>query len=43
MIGNESIPQATKSKHLGMQVDNALRWNAHIIFFYWPTSQKTVF
>ncbi len=29
-IGNESIPQATKSKHLGMQVENRLRWNAHI-------------
>ncbi len=29
-IGNENIPQATKSKHLGMQVENTLRWNAHI-------------
>ncbi len=29
-IGNESIPQATKSKHLGMQVESTLRWNAHI-------------
>ncbi len=29
-IGNDSIPQATKSKHLGMQVENTLRWNAHI-------------
>ncbi len=29
-IGNESIPQATKSKHLGMQLENTLRWNAHI-------------
>ncbi len=28
-IGNESIPQATKSKYLGMQVENTLRWNAH--------------
>ncbi len=29
-MANESIPQATKSKHLGMQVENTLRWNAHI-------------
>ncbi len=29
-IGNESIPQATKSKHLGRQVENTLRWNTHI-------------
>ncbi len=29
-IGNESIPHATKSQHLGMQVENTLRWNAHI-------------
>ncbi len=29
-IDNESIPQATKSKHLGMQMENTLRWNAHI-------------
>ncbi len=29
-IGNESIPQATKSNNLGMQVENTLRWNAHI-------------
>ncbi len=29
-IGNERIPQANKSKHLGMQVENTLRWNAHI-------------
>ncbi len=29
-IGNDSIPQATKSKHLGMQVENTFRWNAHI-------------
>ncbi len=29
-IGNLSIPQACKSKHLGMYVENTLRWNAHI-------------
>ncbi len=29
-IGNESIPQATKSKHLGMQMENTLRLNANI-------------
>ncbi len=29
-IGNESIAHATKTKHLGMQVENTPRWNAHI-------------
>ncbi len=29
-IRNESIPQATKSKYLGMQVENTMRWNALI-------------
>ncbi len=29
-IGNENIPQTTKSKHLGMQVENTVIWNAHI-------------
>ncbi len=29
-ISNESISQTTKSKHQGMQVENTLRWHAHI-------------
>ncbi len=39
-IGNKSIPQATKSKYQGMQVENTLRWNAHIVQLVKKLSSK---